>query len=284
MRHLLFVPADSERKMSRALASAADMVIFDLEDSVAPEGKAAARALLARQLAIGATARAAVRVNAADTPEHLRDLAAIVPAGPACIVLPKCAGAGDVAALDHRLAALECAFDRPAGSIAILPLVTETAAALGTMDYRGASDRLVALAFAGEDLASDLGVEARDTDGHLNALLADARRRVAIGAAAAGVPAIDTPFPDPRDPAGLSREAQAAAALGYAGKLCIHPDQIAPVEAAFTPGADRVAWANAVLQALGGDDGPGVAIVEGRMVDRAHLRLARQLVARAGNG
>ena len=278
LRHLLFAPADSERKMQRAVASNADMVILDLEDSVAPDRKAEARRQLSATLADRGARPVAVRINAADTAEHLADLVAVVQAAPDCIMLPKCARAGDVAILGHQLAALECAASLAVGSIGILPLVTETAAALASLDYRGASDRLVALAFAGEDLASDLGVEAR-TEGELNPLLVTARHRVSIAAAAAGLPAIDTPFPDPRD--GEGREAADAARLGFAGKLCIHPDQIGPVGLAFTPGVGRVAWAEAVVAAIGQDDGPGVAVVMGRMVDKAHLHLARRIIAGA---
>jgi citrate lyase subunit beta/citryl-CoA lyase len=280
LRHLLFAPADSERKMTRAAASDAYMVIFDLEDSVAPERKAEARQLVAAALTARGTRRVAVRINAADTPEHLPDLSAVVPGAPDCIMLPKCGGPAETLILGHQLAALECAAGVPVGSIGILPLVTETAAALATLDYRDASARLVALAFAGEDLASDLGVEAR-TDGGLNPLLAAARTRVAIAAAAAGLPAIDTPFPDPRDAQRLAREAAEAARLGFAGKLCIHPDQIAPVTLAFTPSRERLAWAEAVVVALDQDDSPGVALVMGRMADKAHLRLARRVVAGA---
>ncbi len=276
LRSLLFVPGDSARKIGKSRDAGADAVILDLEDAVAPAAKADARALVRDALAAQRPGALLVRVNAADTPEHLDDLVAIVPAAPDAIMLPKCTGPDDLRALAQRLDALEAAFDLPRGRIAILPLVTETAGSLAHLDYAGVTPRLVALGFAGEDLASDLGVAARCA-GKLNPLLAQARQAVAVAAATAGVRAIDTPFPDPRDPDGLAAETRTAATLGFAGKLCIHPGQIAEVHAAFRPDADRLDWSRAVIAALDGG-AAGVAVVDGRMVDRAHLRLARRTV------
>ena len=196
------------------------------------------------------------------------------------VMLPKCGGSVDVARLADQLSALEVAANQPVGATAILPLVTETAAALAALDYRGASDRLRALIMAGEDLAADLGVDARDHRG-MHPLLADARRNVAVAAAAAGVPAIDTPFPDPRDAAGLATEASEAARLGFAGKLCIHPVQIEAVHTAFRPSAERITWAQAVIGAFSAAPGEGVTLLDGKMIDRAHLRLAERYVSAA---
>lgn len=274
LRSLLFCPGDSARKMEKALAAGADAVVLDLEDAVAPAAKAEARGLVRAALGRPRAGAVIVRVNAADTDLHLDDLAAVVPAGPDAIMLPKCAGAADLRQLADRLDALEAAFGLGRGVIGILPLVTETAAALARLAYAGVTPRLVALGFAGEDLASDLGVGAR-AGGTMNPLLAEARRAVAVAAAASGVPAIDTPFPDPRDPEQLAAEARTAAALGFGGKLCIHPSQIAEVHAAFRPDDAQVRWGQAVIAALGD---AGVAVVDGRMVDRAHLRLARRYV------
>jgi citrate lyase subunit beta/citryl-CoA lyase len=279
LRGLLFCPGDSEKKMMRALDSDADAVIADLEDSVAPSAKADARNLVRNALARPRLRPVIVRVNGADTEFGLDDVAAVASGAPDAIMAPKCTGPEDLRRLSAQLDVLEAAFAIPRGSIGILPLVTETAASVRAMDYARVTPRLVALGFAGEDLASDLGVAAR-TDGKLNLLLADARRAVAIAAAAASVPAIDTPFPDPRDASGLRREADEAAALGFAGKLCIHPEQIAIVREAFRPGPDQLAWGRAVIQALGSQSA-GVATVNGRMVDAAHLRLARRYVRAA---
>lgn len=278
-RSLLFCPGSDIARMRKALASAADAVILDLEDSVAPAAKAEARANVAAILAGDRPKPLIVRVNAADSAEHLADLAATVARAPDAIMLPKCTGPVDLQCLSQRLDALEAAFGLPTGAVRILPLVTETAASLARLDYAGVTPRLMGLAMAGEDLASDLGIPAR-TGGVMNPLLQRAREQVAVAAAAAGVPSFDTPFPDPRDEAGLRAETAAAVALGMAGKLCIHPAQLAPVNEAFQPTEQQVAWGRAVIAALDGA-GKGVATVEGRMVDIAHLRLARRYVAGA---
>lgn len=284
LRSLLFAPADSERKSEKALASPADAVILDLEDSVAAGAKDAARAAAAARLAASAErARIVVRINPRDTAWYLPDLAAIVPRAPAAVLLPKCAGPADLAALDHHLEALEAVSGLTVGATGILALATETAASLADMAYAGVSPRLRALLFGAEDLAADLGIAPRAADGTLAAPVAAARAALLLAAARAQVPAIDTPFPDPRDPAGLAAEVAAAVRDGFAGKLCIHPDQIAPVAAAFTPAPERVRWAQAVRRLFAESPEAGVLVLEGKMIDRPHLRLAERILAAAGD-
>lgn len=279
LRSLLFCPGSRPDRMAKAMAAGADAVIFDLEDAVDPPAKDAARDHVVAALAEPRACPVIVRINAADTGWHLADLAAVTRAAPDAIMLPKCNGPADLRQLACQLDVLEAAFELPAGRIAILPLVTESAAALAHLDYRGITPRLAALCFAGEDLASDLGVAARSSR-QMNGLLAEARRMVAIAAAAAGVRAIDTPFPDPRSPEGLQHETREAASLGYAGKLCIHPGQITTVHGTLRPEPEKVDWGRAVIAALDGA-GTGVATVDGKMVDIAHLRLARRYVQMA---
>ena len=278
LRSLLFAPGDSPRKAEKALAGEADGVILDLEDSVAPDGKAAAREAVAALLGQVSHPNLVVRVNPLSTPWYLDDLAAVVPGRPGALLLPKCSGPGDLAALDHHLQALEAAARLPRGGIGVLALVTETAASLHSMDYRG-TPRLRALVFGAEDLSADLGVDPRDATGAYSAPVAAARAAVLLSAAAAGVPALDTPWPDPRDPDGLAREAAAAARDGFAGKLCIHPAQIAPVNAAFTPSPEQVAWARRVLDGFAARPGAGVFALDGRMVDKPHLKLAERILS-----
>ena len=278
MRTVLFCPGDSARKMAKALESGADMVIFDLEDAVMPGEKEAARQQVCAILGQPRPCPVIVRVNAQDTCWYLADIAAISAAAPDYIMLPKCTGPDDLAITHHQLAALEAVHGLPQGGIGLIPLVSETAASLGRLDYAGVTGRLAALGFAGEDLASDLGVLARDESATINPLLAQARGAVAMAAAAAGVPAIDTPFPNPRDEDGLRREATAAATLGYAGKFCIHPGQIAPVAEHFTPAPERLVWAAAVVAAFEGDASAGAILLDGKMIDRAHLRLATRFL------
>lgn len=281
LRNPLFAPADSARKMEKALASAADAVILDLEDSVAEGQKAAAREMLRAMLPGVRRAGVIVRVNPVGTPHHLADLAAVVPGGPAAIMLPKCAGGAELAVLDRQLSALEAAAGRPDGGIGVLPIATETAAAVLALGTLAGAPRLVGLCFGAEDLAADLGTAPRHADGSYPAATRAARGLLLLAAAACGVPAIDTPFPDPRDPEGLLAEALAAAADGFAGKLCIHPEQVGPVAAVFTPDEARLEWARRVVAGFAAHPGAGVFSLDGKMIDRPHLRLAERLLALA---
>ena len=280
LRSPLFAPGDSERKAARAIASDADCVILDLEDSVANAAKDGARATTATIVRATEGRAIVVRVNPRGTPWHLADLAAIVPTGPTALMLPKCAGAADLIVLDHHLEALETACGRPAGGIGVIAIATETAASvLALPTLAGGAPRLLALCFGAEDLSADLGIDPRRADGSYLRPIAAARAALLIAAAAAGVPALDTPHVDPRDPAGLAREAAAAAADGFAGKLVIHPDQIGPVNAAFSPSIERIAWARRVLDGFAANPGAGVFALDGKMIDRPHLRLAERILA-----
>ena len=278
LRTLLFAPGDSARKAEKALASAADGVILDLEDSVAPGAKAEARAMVAALVPGLSRPGVLVRINPRGTPHYLPDLAAVVAARPAALMLPKCTGLHDLVALDHHMEALETAAGLVPGSIGVIALVTETAASLHAMDYRGAPARVRALCFGAEDLSADLGIDPRRPDGGYQTPVAAARAMTLVAAAAAGLPAIDTPWPDPRDPAGLGREAAAAAQDGFAGKLCIHPGQLAAVAAAFTPSVERVRWAEAVRDGFAARPGEGVFVLDGKMIDRPHLKLAERIL------
>ena len=278
LRSLLFAPGDSARKVNKALTSDADGVILDLEDSVAPGEKDAARAAVATVLP-SPRPGVIVRVNPRGTPWYLADLAACVPGRPAAVMLPKCAGPADLLALDHHLEVLEQAGGLPVGGVGVLALVTETARSLASMDYTGRPQRLLALCFGAEDLSADLGVAPRTPTNAYAAPVAAARAATLLAAAGAGVPALDTPWPDPRAPAGLAAAADAAAADGFAGKLCIHPGQVAVVNAAFTPSADRVLWAERVCAAFAADPAAGVLAMDGKMIDRPHLKLAERILA-----
>ena len=280
LRSPLFAPGDSERKAARAIASDADCVVLDLEDSVADAAKDGARATTATIVRATEGRAIVVRVNPRGTPWHLADLAAIVPTGPIALMLPKCAGAADLILLDHHLQALETMCGRPVGGIGVIAIATETAASvLALPTLAGGAPRLLALCFGAEDLSADLGIDPRRSDGSYPPPVAAARAALLIAAAAAGLPALDTPHVDPRDPAGLAREASAAVADGFAGKLVIHPDQIGPVNAAFSPSPERVAWARRVLDGFAANPGAGVFALDGKMIDRPHLRLAERILA-----
>ncbi len=246
---------------------------------MAASSKEAARAMTAALLVGLDRPGVIVRVNAQDTPWYLADLAAVVAGKPAAIMLPKCSSAADLLALDHHLAALETAAGLTVGQIGVLPIATETSAsvlALPTM--LGGCVRLVGVCFGAEDLSADLAISPRRADGSYPAAIAQARGMLLLAAAAAGLPAIDTPYPDPRDPDGLALESATAAADGFAGKLCIHPDQIGPVNAAFTPSPARQDWARAVVAGFAARPDSGVFTLDGKMIDRPHLRLAERIL------
>ncbi len=284
MRSLLFVPGDDERKIAKGLASAADALILDLEDSVAQQRKPVARELCAATLAAGARMKLFVRINALDTPAALLDLAAVVKARPFGIMLPKCRGGDDVRLVSHYLTALEAREGLPPGDIRILPIVTETGGSLfGLGSYDNPPiPRLCGMLWGGEDLAADLGaITNRDEDGRYAAPYLLARSLCLFAAAAASVVAVDAVYTNFRDPAGLRKEAVEALRSGFSAKAAIHPDQIAVINEAFTPLVADVEAARRVIAAFDATPGAGVVAVDGKMLDRPHYRTAQRVLARA---
>jgi citrate lyase subunit beta/citryl-CoA lyase len=287
MRSLLFVPGDSERKLAKSLSSGADILLIDLEDSVALEAKATARTIAAEFLAahIGAADRPRlyVRINALDTGETEADLAAIMAAGPDGVMLPKSISGRDVEHLSAKLAVHEAEAGLDDGATRILPVATETAAAvfnLGT--YQGASPRLDGLTWGAEDLSADLGALAnRDASGGFTEPFRLARNLCLCGAVAADVVPVDTVFTNFRDMEGLRVEALTALRDGFTAKMAIHPAQVPVINEVFTPSLDDVARAQAILAAFEAAGNPGVVGLEGEMLDRPHLRRAEKLIARA---
>ncbi|MCB1490973.1 MAG: CoA ester lyase [Rhodobiaceae bacterium] len=286
MRSWLFVPGDSERKLEKSAGAGADVVIIDLEDSVATDRKAAARDIATSAIltgAIGRTSTVYVRVNALDTGLTEADIKAVIAAAPAGIMLPKSAGGADVTALDSMLRVAEAEAGLKDGSTAIAVVATETAGslfALGT--YAGASPRLSAMAWGGEDLAAELGAESnRREDGRYADAFRLARTLCLAGARHAGALAIDTVFTDFRDPDRLAAEAEAARRDGFDGKMAIHPDQVPLINRIFTPSSEAVAHAKRVVAAFARDPAAGVVSIDGRMVDRPHLKQAQRILDRA---
>ncbi|GAA4339610.1 CoA ester lyase [Pigmentiphaga soli] len=285
MRSLLFVPGHDARKLAKAPDAGADALILDLEDSV-PEGeKARARQVCAEFVAAHRERLPLfVRINGLATGHALPDLAAVVRAAPHGIMLPKCEGRRDVERLADWLSALEARDGLPPQSTRILPIVTETAASLFRLGgYAEAREpRLCGLMWGGEDLAADLGATAnRDSGGRYAAPYELARSLTLLGAAGAQVAAVDAIHADFRDLAGLQAEAEAALRDGFSAKAAIHPDQVGPINAAFTPSPDAVAWARQVVAALDASGGAAVAL-EGKMLDRPHYRAAQRIIARCG--
>jgi citrate lyase subunit beta/citryl-CoA lyase len=288
-RSWLFVPGDSERKLAKGAASVADALIVDLEDSVAPASLQAARGQAASFLA-AQTGKGGpelwVRINALASGLALADLAAVVPAGPVGIVLPKAESASDVVTLGNYLSALEVAAGAVEGSTRILAIATETPGALFTLGgYAPAHARLAALTWGAEDLAAALGAAGnREPGGAYAYPFLLARALCLAGAAAAGVAGVDTVFTDFRDGAGLQAEARAARRDGFVGKLAIHPDQVPIINRAFTPDADEVARAERIVAAFAAAPGAGVVGIDGRMIDMPHLKQARRILAAASKG
>lgn len=279
IRSALFVPADSERKLAKAPEAGADLLLLDLEDSVGLDRKPAAREMAAAWLATPARPQAYVRVNAFDTGLTFTDLAAVVGARPEGIMLPKCNGPDDVRRLDAALSALEAREGIDAGRTRILPIATETPAALFTLgSYAGASPRLSSLTWGGEDLAAAVGARANKHGGAFDDLFRVARALCLAGASAASVPALDSVYPDFRDEAGFAAECAEARRMGFAGKCAIHPVQVAAINAAFTPSAEERAHAQAIVDGFAANPGAGVISLGGKMVDKPHLAAARRVL------
>lgn len=282
-RSLLFAPGDSQRKMDKARASAADLVILDLEDAVAPAAKPAARAMVASVL--GEPDRPVslwVRINPLATQDALSDLAAIVPARPDGILLPK-ATPDDALRLDHYLSALEVAAGLVSGSIRTMVVATETPAALFRIGGYAGTRRLAALTWGAEDIATAIGAtHNRDSAGGYDFTYQLARSLCLTGAAAAGVSAIETMHGDFRDPDGLERVAAEARRAGFTGMIAIHPDQAETINRAFAPSEAELARAARIVALFEASPKAGTLALDGEMLDRPHLVRAEGLLERAG--
>ena len=270
-RSWLFVPADSERKIAKALDSEADAIIFDLEDSVAPAMKPVARDLLRNMLKRSGGPEWWVRVNPLGS-EFIKDDLELIGIGDIHgIVLPKAESGADVIQLAHRT-----------GSIPIHAIVTETAASLfGLLSYRDPRSPLVAMSWGAEDLSATLGASSKyDASGELSFTYKLARSLCLAGAVAAGVQPVDGVFADFKDENGLRAEAEAARREGFTGKLAIHPAQVAVINAAFSPSAEDVSHAEQIVAAFEAHPDAGVLSVGGKMVDRPHLVQAQRVLER----
>jgi citrate lyase subunit beta/citryl-CoA lyase len=271
-RSWLFVPADSEKKIAKALDSQADAVIFDLEDSVAPGQKAVARDILKYLPKRSNGPQWWVRVNPLGSEYHKDDLSLIGSAYVHGIVLPKSESGADVTQLAHRT-----------GNIPIHAIVTETPASLfNLLSYAKPGSPLAAMCWGAEDLSAALGASSKyDASGELSFTYKLARSLCLAGAVAAGVQPVDGVFADFRDDEGLRAESEAARREGFTGKLAIHPAQVPIINAAFTPSDEEVRHAAEIVAAFEAQPNAGVLSVGGKMVDRPHLVQARRVLERA---
>lgn len=271
-RSWLFVPADSEKKIAKAIGSEADAIIFDLEDSVVPARKAAAREIIKNLPERDGGPDWWVRINPIGSQHHKDDLELISRGDITGLVLPKAESGADVTELAHRT-----------GNIPVHAIVTETAASLfNLLSYRDPKSPLVAMSWGAEDLSAALGASSKyDDNGELAFTYMLARSLCLAGAVAAGVQPVDGVFADFRDERGLRREAEAAQREGFTGKLAIHPAQVPVINDAFMPTPEEIGHAKAVIQAFESQPDAGTVSVDGRMADRPHLEQARRVLSRA---
>jgi citrate lyase subunit beta/citryl-CoA lyase len=284
MRSLLFVPADAGSKLDKAMASGADAVIIDLEDSISPERKEHARAACLEYLKSAQPKtqrpRLLVRINGLETGQTDADLAAIVPGKPDAILFPKAEGGESLVHLDAKLTAQEAIAGVAEGSIKVLAQNVESSLGLflaGT--FRGVSPRLIGMTWGPEDLSAELGAEAnRDAQGHLTEPYRLARSICLFSAAAAKVPAIETIYADFRNTEGLRRETMDSRRDGFTGRLAIHPAQVPVINEVYTPSAEQIEKAKAVIAAFAAQPGAGAVGIDGKMYDRPHLVRAQRLL------
>jgi citrate lyase subunit beta / citryl-CoA lyase len=280
-RSWLFAPGDSERKMEKAVASPADVVLLDLEDAVAEQAKPRARSMIAAFLAAHPRQRGQlwVRINPLRGPHALGDLAAVMTGNPGGIMLPKVGSRADVELLGHYLSALEVVCGIEQGSTRIIALATETADAMFTMGGYAGAPRLVALSWGVEDLAAVLGAgESRSSAGSHAFVYELARSLCLLGAAAAGISAIETIHADFSDESGLRKRAEAVRRAGFRGMLAIHPTQVPAINEAFTPSAEELERAREIVELFAANPGVGAIGHRGAMLDRPHLARMQALL------
>jgi citrate lyase subunit beta/citryl-CoA lyase len=283
-RSWLFAPGDSERKMEKATGGPADIVLLDLEDAVAEAGKPKARSMIAALLNANAQGRERlwVRINPLQGPHGLADLAAVIPARPGGIMLPKPRGRGDAEVLNHYLTALEAASGITVGATKVIPLVTETAESMLAIGSYAGVPRLAAMTWGAEDLATELGaMDNREEHGGYGFTYELARSLCLVGATAAGVPAIDTIQGDFRDEAGLRKRTAQLRRAGFRGMLAIHPAQVEIINEAFTPSLEEQQAAQEIVDLFAANPGAGTIGHKGAMLDRPHLARAQAVLALA---
>ena len=283
LRSLLFVPGDSEKKLAKSTSTAADALILDLEDSVAPERTALARVMVAEFLQAHpdrSQQQLWVRINPLQTPQALADLVAVMPARPDGIMLPKPLNGLHAQQLDHYLSALETREGLALGSTRIIPVATEVPGALFDLQsYAGASPRFQGLTWGAEDLATAVGASSnRDASGEFTFTYKLARSLCLLASAHAQIQAIDTLSVDFKDMQALALDVQQACREGFSGKLAIHPDQVEVINQGFTPSAHDISHAQRIVDAFAQAQGAGAVQLDGKMVDKPHLTQALRLL------
>lgn len=284
-RSRIYVPGNRPRMIRKAASFTADAIILDLEDSVPPEEKAAARIMVSEALTrrdFEPGTELMVRINPLSTCGR-EDLAVILQAGPDAIVLPKCDGPEDVRELEMEMERIiegsGTVLPGAAAIIAILPLIETARGVLNAYAIAACSPRVEALTFGGEDFTRDIGAE-RTPEGDELFL---ARSMLVMAAKAAGKQALDTIYPDVKDEEGLRRDTMRMKRLGFDGKGAIHPAQIPVIHAVYTPTEDEIAGALEVVRAAleAARSGGGVAVLRGKMIDPPVIRRAEKVIRTA---
>lgn len=282
-RSLIFVPGNSQRFIEKAKTLAADIICFDLEDSVPANEKEIARKTIAQALArrqeYGRPVY--VRTNSPESGLLAADLKAVVRKGIDGIVVPKVNDAKEMAQIKKLAAALEA--KQKTGRIALMPSIETARGVVNAYQIASADERVNALVFGVFDFLYDMKL---DYDEHDNSGYAYARAKIPVDARAAGIGSIDAIWQKLDDADGLVRDASIAKKLGYSGKSIIHPSQIEPVHRVFRPSRSEVEWAQKVVAALGDamekGSGRGAVRLEGKMVDAVHYKQAKAILEAAG--
>ena len=283
LRSLLFVPGDSEKKLSKSISTSADALILDLEDSVAAERTSIARGMVAEFLkahSVRTQQQLWVRINPLQTPEALADLVAVMAGKPDGIMLPKPLNAQYNQQLDHYLSALETREGLTLGSTRIIPVATEVPGAVFDLpSYAGASPRLLGLTWGAEDLATAIGATSnKDESGEFSFTYKLVRSLCLLASAHAQIQAIDTLSVDFKNLQALALDVQGARKEGFTGKLAIHPDQVDVINQGFTPSAQEIENAKSIIDAFAKASGAGAVQIDGKMVDKPHLTQALRLI------
>ena len=282
-RTWLFVPGDSEKKLSKGATTGADALIVDLEDSVAASRRPVGRGLTREYLlaADRSICQLYVRINPLDKHDALLDLAGIIAGKPDGLILPKAQTVEDSNRLSYYLDALEVVNGIEQGSVKIFPIATETPGAMLTLDgYRNVNARVSGLSWGAEDLSAAIGASTnQDENGNLSAPYILARSLCLMAAHAAGVQAVDTVHTDFRDDEGLRQSSNYARRDGFSGKIAIHPNQVQIINDAFTPSAEEIAHARAVIDIFAANPEAGTLSMDGKMLDKPHLTQAERVVA-----
>lgn len=286
LRSLLFVPGDSEKKFAKASQTAADVLILDLEDSVAPAVKPEARGIVAGWLGRAGEVGAAlfVRPNPPGSGLIDDDLAAVVRPGLAGLLVPKANGAEDIAEIARKLDRLEAEAGMAAGTVKIAVVSTETPLAMFNLQsYTPPHPRLVGLTWGAEDLGAAIGAtDNKEADGSWTFPYQVARAQCLFASASAGVVPIDTLYANFRDPEGLETDCRKARRDGFLGRIAIHPDQVDTINRCFSPSEEEVAHARRIVDAFAANPELGTIGIDGKMFDIPHLKAAHKTLAAAG--